>query len=87
DVTSLGSAIFAFLAAKAFPSIEEAQSALCPPFRVFVPDPASAAAYNELYPLYRRLYFSLGRKNSEPAALGGILPELRRAAARARQPE
>jgi L-ribulokinase len=85
DVTSLGSAIFAFLAAEAFPSIEDAQNALCPPFRTFVPDPASAAVYNEIYPLYRRLYFSMGRKNSEPVALGGVLPELRRIAARARQ--
>ena len=30
DVTSLGSAIFAFLAAGAFETIEEAQDALCP---------------------------------------------------------
>jgi L-ribulokinase len=85
DVTSLGSAIFAFLAAKAFSSIEEAQSALCPPFRIFLPDPPSAAVYQQLYPLYRDLYFSLGRKDSEPTALGRILPELRRIAAAARQ--
>lgn len=87
DVTSLGSAIFAFLAAKAFASIEEAQNALCPPFRVFEPDPASAAVYSKLYALYRRLYFSLGRRNSEPAAIGSILPDLRRIAADARQPQ
>jgi L-ribulokinase len=84
DVTSLGSAIFAFLAAKAFSSIEEAQNALCPPFRTFAPDPASVAIYNELYPIYRRLYFSLGQKSSAPVALGDVLPELRRIAARAR---
>lgn len=85
DVTSLGSAIFAFLAAKAFSSIEEAQAALCLPFREFKPDPASAAVYNELYPHYRRLYFSLGRKNAEPVALGAVLPELRRIATCVRQ--
>ena len=84
DVTSLGSAIFAFLAAKAFSSIEEAQNALCPPFRTFTPDPASVAVYNELYPIYRRLYFSFGQRNAKPVALGDILPELRRIAARAR---
>ena len=33
DVTSLGSAIFAFLAAGAFQTIEEAQDALCPAYR------------------------------------------------------
>ena len=39
DVTSLGSAIFAFLAAGAFKTIEEAQDALCPPHRVVQPEP------------------------------------------------
>ncbi len=85
DVTSLGSAIFAFLAAKAYRSIEEAQEALCPPHKVFTPEPASVAVYERLFPLYRQLYFSLGQKNSEPAALGQVLPELRRIAAEARQ--
>ena len=85
DVTSLGSAIFAFLAAKAFPSIQDAQSALCPPHRVFTPDPASAAMYDELYRLYKQLYFALGRKKSEPAAIGSALPELRRIAANVRK--
>ena len=44
DVTSLGSAIFAFLAAGAFQTIEEAQDALCPGFRTIEPEPAQAAA-------------------------------------------
>ncbi|MGC2656848.1 MAG: ribulokinase, partial [Bryobacteraceae bacterium] len=57
DVTSLGSAIFAFLAAGAFPSIEAAQRALCPPHRTFLPQPEAVAVYEELYPLYRKLYF------------------------------
>jgi len=35
DVTSLGSAIFAFMAAGAFSSIEKAQDALCRKFAVF----------------------------------------------------
>ena len=38
DVTSLGSAIFAFLASGDFPSVEEAQAALCPPCETFLPD-------------------------------------------------
>src|SRR5881227_3967881 len=37
DVTSLGSAIFAFMAAGAFASIEEAQDRLCPGFNVVEP--------------------------------------------------
>jgi L-ribulokinase len=85
DVTSLGSAIFAFLAAKAYASIEEAQEALCPPHRTFMPDPAAVQTYDELYPLFRKIYFSLGDKQSEPVSLGHILPELRRIAALSRQ--
>ena len=84
DVTSLGSAIFAFLAAGAFPSIEEAQKAMCPPYRVFSPDPASTGIYDELYLLFRKLYFSFGSKSSEPVALGDILPALRNIATRVR---
>ena len=84
DVTSLGSAIFAFLAAGTFKTIEEAQDALCPDYATILPEPASAAVYQQLFPLYRRLYFALGRKDSEAAAVGDVLPELRRVAAQAR---
>jgi len=78
EVTSLGSAIFAFLAAGAFPGIEAAQRALCPSYRTVAPDPAAAAVYQELFPLFRELYFGMGRG-------GGVLPALRRIAARARK--
>jgi L-ribulokinase len=84
DVTSLGSAIFAFLAAKAFTSIEEAQKALCPPHRTFHPEPPSVAVYEELFRLYKRLYFAFGSKKSEPVAIGDVLPKLRQTAAAAR---
>jgi len=84
DVTSLGSAIFAFLAAKAFPSIEDAQKALCPPHRTFQPEPASVAVYEELFRLYKRLYFALGTKKSEAVAIGDVLPQLRQIARVAR---
>jgi L-ribulokinase len=78
EVTSLGSAIFAFLAAGAFRTIEEAQQRLCPSYRIVEPDPREAAVYEQLYPLYRKLYFALGRPGSEPVAIGDVLPELRR---------
>jgi L-ribulokinase len=84
ETTSLGSAIFAFLAAGAFPSIEAAQDALCPSYTTVDPDPASVAVYEELYPLFRTLYFALGRADAAPAPLGPILPTLRQVAARAR---
>jgi L-ribulokinase len=77
DVTSLGSVIFAFLAAGDFATIEEAQDALCPPFKTFTPDPAEVARYDRLYPLFRSVYFALGSSNAEGAPLGRILPELR----------
>jgi L-ribulokinase len=85
DVTSLGSAIFAFLAAGTFRTIEEAQAAICPGHVTIAPEPASAATYQELYPLFRKLYFSFGQRSSEPVALGAILPELRRIAANTRK--
>jgi L-ribulokinase len=76
DVTSLGSVIFAFLAAGDFESIEEAQDALCPPFKVFEPQPAEAESYDRLYTLFREAYFALGSPDAKPTALGRILPEL-----------
>ncbi|MBV9403727.1 MAG: ribulokinase [Acidobacteriaceae bacterium] len=85
DVTSLGSAIFAFLAAKSFGSIEAAQDALCPQYRIFSPQPHAVAVYERLYAPYRRLYFALGTKNSEPVSIGNILPELRKTAEEARR--
>jgi L-ribulokinase len=85
DVTSLGSAIFAFLAAGAFKSIEEAQNALCPSYVTVEPQPASRAAYDELYGLFRQLYFGFGSQDAQPAAFGGVLPALRRIAAAARK--
>jgi L-ribulokinase len=85
DVTSLGSAIFAFQAVKAFDSIEAAQDALCPTFRVFEPDGKSAAIYDRLYPLYRKLYFGLGAQNSDAVGVGDVLPSLRKIAMEVRQ--
>jgi L-ribulokinase len=79
EVTSFGSAIFAFLAAGVFKTIEEAQK-LCPSFRTIEPEASEAATYEQLFPLYRKLYFALGRAGSEPVPIGDVLPELRRIA-------
>jgi L-ribulokinase len=80
DVTSLGSAIFAFLAARTFKNVEEAQDALCPEYRTVAPDAAAARVYEELYGLYRKLYFGLGRPGSDAVNVGDVLPALRRIA-------
>jgi L-ribulokinase len=84
DVTSLGSAIFASLAAGAFRSLEEAQDALCPNYRVVEPEAQCAQTYDELYALYRELYFGFGSLNAPAISAGRILPTLRRVAAIAR---
>ena len=79
--TSLGSGIFALLAAGVYKTIEEAQAAVCLPFRTVEPDAKAAAVYEQLYPLYRDVYFALGKRDAAPVALGNVLPELRRIAA------
>lgn len=78
--TSLGSGIFALLAAGAFASVEQAQDAMCLPFETYMPDPASTSTYEVLYALYRTAYFALGTGDAAPSHLGMILPELRRLA-------
>ncbi len=83
-ITSLGSALFAFLAAGVFPSIADAQRALCPAHREVKPDPGSRRTYEQLYAMYRSLYFGLGSPDAAPVAIGEILPSLREIAARAR---
>src|SRR5215467_12069786 len=74
SVTSLGSAIFAFLAAGTFPTVEAAQDKICPSYKTFQPDPAAQSIYAELYPLYRELYFALGQPAQ--STIGRILPDL-----------
>ncbi len=66
DVTSLGSAIFAFLAAGTFQTIEGAQKALCPPWKTYDPDPREAAVYERLFAIFRKLYFELGEGDALP---------------------
>jgi len=79
--TSLGSGIFALLAAGTFPTIEAAQDAMCLKYATYEPDPAAVAVYEWLFPLYRDVYFALGRKDADAVPLGRVLPELRKVAA------
>jgi L-ribulokinase len=78
SVVSLGSAIFAFLAAGAFKTIEEAQQKICPSHKVYEPAQSERLVYNQLYPLYRKLYFELGEPGK--GALADVLPSLIRTA-------
>ncbi len=75
SVVSLGSAIFAFLAAGTFKSVEEAQEAVCPPHKTFTPDTSEQPVYQDLYDAFRRLYFDLGTNNGR-TTFGDLLPKL-----------
>jgi L-ribulokinase len=83
--TSLGSGIFALLAAQAYPSIEAAQKTMCLPFTTYQPNSRSVAVYNRLFRHYRDLYFALGSKNAEGVPLGSVLPDLKKIAAEIRE--
>src|SRR5215469_4497385 len=78
SVVSLGSAIFAFLAAGTFKTVDEAQDKICPSHKVFKPEPKAQRVYDGLYPLYRDLYFALGEPGKNP--LAKVLPTLIRVA-------
>ena len=78
SVVSLGSAIFAFLAAGVFPTVEKAQDQVCPQYRTFQPDPSSKRTYDRLYSLFSKVYFAFGQP--ETREFGCVLPELIRLA-------
>jgi L-ribulokinase len=83
DITGLGSAIFAFLIAGAFRSIEEAQNRLCPSYRTFEPEESSRFVYDELFWHFRQIYLSFGNKDSVPVQFGRLFPALRNVASTA----
>ena len=74
SVVSLGAAIFAFLAAGTFNTVEEAQEHMCPPHMEYLPDPAEQSVYEVLYSLYSKLYFAFGTPGSGP--MSDVLPRL-----------
>jgi L-ribulokinase len=74
SVVSLGSAIFAFLAAGTFKTVEEAQDKICPQHRVFSTEPAAQKVYDSLYARYKKFYFSFGQPGD--AAFGNLMPTL-----------
>ena len=74
SVVCIGSAIFAFLAAGTFKTVEEAQDKICPGHAVFMPEPAAEMIYGSLYALYQRLYFAFGQPHD--AKFGDVLPAL-----------
>src|ERR1700758_4153711 len=73
-VTGMGSAIFAFLGAGTFKTIEEAQQKICPAYAVFEPQVETQAVYRELYEIYCKIYLEFGRPVE--GLLGDVLPKL-----------
>ncbi len=84
DTTSLGSALFAFLAAGTFSMVEEAQRALCPEYVTIEPQFHGSRVSDELFGLFRDLYFAFGTRDSGPVPFGDVLPSLQRIALEAK---
>jgi L-ribulokinase len=74
-VTGIGAAIFAFLAAGTFRTIDDAQQHVCPGHTTFTPEAGQRRTYDELYFLYRRLYFGFGQP-AKSDTFGDVLPKL-----------
>jgi L-ribulokinase len=73
-VTGLGSAIFAFLAAGTFKTIDEAQQKICPAYTVFEPQAETQVVYRDLYEIYCKIYLEFGRPVE--GSFGTVLPRL-----------
>jgi len=84
SIVSLGSAIFAFLAAGIFKTIEQAQDKICPPYRRYEPDKSEQRVYGDLYSLYSKLYFGFGQSGNN--GFGDVLPTLIHVAESAAKP-
>jgi len=82
--TSIGSGIFAQVAAGIFGTIEEAQARINPGHKVYEPNADCVAVYERLYRLYRNVYFSFGNAKQNSLSLAEVLPELRAIAASVR---
>ena len=54
---------------------------MCLKYATYEPDAVAMAVYERLFGLYRDVYFALGRRNADAAALGRVLPELKKIAA------
>jgi L-ribulokinase len=74
NVVSLGSAIFAFLAAGTFKTVEEAQDRICPSHRTYEPQLQEQQVYDQLYSLFSELYFAFGESGKD--RIGKVLPTL-----------
>jgi L-ribulokinase len=63
-VTGIGPGIFAAVAAGAFETIQEAQSAFCPQFHSIEPDSKFTGFYEDLYAKFSEIYHSFGDESA-----------------------
>ena len=56
------------------------QEQLCPRHRIVRPDPKEAAVYEQLYRIYKKLYFGFGQNGAGTCDMGDVLPSLRKIA-------
>ena len=68
SVVSLGSAIFAFLAAGTFKTVEEAQEKICPPHKTYLPDSQGAERLRRSVRGLSQTLFRLRRSQASPWA-------------------
>jgi len=79
ETTSLGSAFFAFLALGTFPTLEEAQNALCPEYQTIEPESRGMAVCDELFGHFRELYQSFDVRQFSPSSLNSLMVSLEQA--------
>ena len=63
-----------------FATVDEAQRVLCPEYESYEPQPQARQVYEELYGIFRNLYFAFGNKTPASFDLTGTLRRLRRTA-------
>jgi L-ribulokinase len=49
---------------------------MCLPHKTYQPELQAVRVYEELYQLYRRVYFAFGQRHGRGVELGDVLPKL-----------
>ncbi len=49
---------------------------MCLPYKTYQPEAKAVRVYEELYQLYRKVYFAFGQPGSPAVELGDVLPKL-----------
>ena len=49
---------------------------MCLPHKTYQPEAKAVRVYEELYQLYRKVYFAFGQRDGPAVELGDVLPKL-----------